>query len=147
MPVRWRRVTSETVRVVSFGGLSPGELLGLAGPGPFVAPIRWRPPADICETPSSVIVAIELAGVREDDLDIALYPDAVIVDGHRAPESPGPEVVYHSLQIRRGRFRLEIPLPVEVDVDEPEVDFSAGILRMELAKKNRRNGHRAGAHR
>jgi HSP20 family protein len=135
LPVRWRGVTSRSVTVVSRGGLSLSDLLAVAGSSPLMAPTRWQPAADVCETSSSIILTIELAGVREDELDIALYPDAVIVDGYRSLETFGPDVVYHMLQIRHGPFRLELPLPAIVDVDRPDVSFADGILRLLLPKR------------
>jgi HSP20 family protein len=136
MPVRWRRVTARSVGVVSLGGLSPGDLLALAGSSPLVAPTRWRPATDVCETPSSVIVTIELAGVREDELDIALYPDAVLVDGYRRPEAVGADAVYQTLQIWRGPFRLAVPLPATVDTDRTDVNFGGGMLQLTLARRS-----------
>jgi HSP20 family protein len=79
-------------------------------------------------------MTIELAGVREDDLDIELYPDAVIVDGYRTSQSCDGDAIYHSLQIRHGPFRIEIPLPGDVNIDRPDATFENGILRISLPK-------------
>src|SRR5919108_216514 len=76
------------------------DLLSVLSSSPMVAPIRWRPATDICETPDSITITVELAGVREEDLDIELYPDAVIVSGSRSPQLCGPEAIYHALEIR-----------------------------------------------
>jgi HSP20 family protein len=134
MPARWRRITTRSVRVFSYGGLGPGDLLSLAAIGPLVAPTSWRPNADVCETARTIVLTIELAGVREDDIDIELYPDAVIVRGERPALGGGPDATFHSLQIRRGSFRLEVPLPTLVDLDGPEATLEAGLLRITLAK-------------
>jgi HSP20 family molecular chaperone IbpA len=58
------------------------------------------------------------------------------VDGYRAPDEVGPEAVYYTLQIRRGRFQLEVPLPAPVDIDRPEVNFGGGILQLSLPKRS-----------
>jgi HSP20 family protein len=140
MPVRWRRATSRSVRIVSFGGLSPTDLLSVLSSSPMVAPIRWRPATDICETPESITVTVELAGVREEDLDIELYPDAVIVSGSRSPQLCGPEAIYHALEIRHGGFRLEVPLPITVDLEGPEATLENGILRIQLPRGGEPSG-------
>ncbi len=134
MPARWRRVATRSVRVVSYSGSASNDLLSLAAAQPIVAPTAWRPATDVCETPESVTVITELAGVQEDDIEIELYPDAVILDGFRPASSCGPDAVYHSLQIRHGSFHLEIALPVTVDVDRSEATFENGLLRIGLPK-------------
>jgi HSP20 family protein len=144
MPVRWRGVSNRTVTIVARSGFSLSDLLAVAGSNPILAPTRWEPAVDVCETAESVVVTLELAGVREDELDIALYPDAVIVDGYRSLETLGPDVVYHALQIRHGPFRRELALPSAVDVDHPEVTFADGILRMALPKRAHGHVHREG---
>jgi HSP20 family protein len=126
--------------VLSYRGLTPGDLLSLAAVGPLVAPTTWRPAADVLETPTSIVLTIELAGVREDDIEIELYPDAVIVSGSRHARADDPEGFYHSLQIRRGPFRVEVPLPAIVDTDGAEASLDAGMLRIMLAKPGSRSG-------
>jgi HSP20 family protein len=126
--------------VVSYRGLTPGDLLSLAAAGPMVAPTTWRPAADVLETPTSIVLTIELAGVREDDIDIELYPDAAIVSGHRATRAGDPDGMYHVLQIRRGPFRVEMPLPALIDTDGAEATLEDGMLRVTLAKPRSRPG-------
>lgn len=133
MPVRWRR-GSPSVRVISFAGLSPGDLLFFGGPQPMIAPTRWRPATDVCETPEAVTLTIELAGVREEDLDIELYADAVVVEGHRSSQTCGPDAVYHALEIRHGDFRVEVPLPRGIDGDQPSATLDNGFLRITLPR-------------
>src|SRR5207245_2903721 len=40
----------------------------------------WRPPTDIVETSTEVIVLVELAGVDHEQLDVLLFEDALIVE-------------------------------------------------------------------
>jgi HSP20 family molecular chaperone IbpA len=144
MPARWHRITTRSVRVVSYAGPATGDLLALSAIGPLVAPTRWRPAADLRETATSVVLTVELAGVREDDLDIELYPDAVVVSGSRTAASGRPDEVYHVLQVRRGPFRLEVPLPVFVDMDRADASLENGMLTITLAKATAAVGSRAG---
>ena len=133
MPARWRRVTTRSVRVLTYGGLGPGDLLSLTT-GPVVAPTAWRPAADLQETATAFVLTVELAGVRDDDVDIVLYPDAVVVSGSRRAASGEPDGWYHALQIRRGPFHLEVSLPAAVDVERADATIENGMLRITLAK-------------
>jgi HSP20 family protein len=100
----------------------------------MIAPTRWRPATDVCETPEAITLTIELAGVREEDLDIELYADAVVVEGHRAPQTCGTDAVYHALEIRHGDFRVEVALPGGIDGDQPSATLDNGFLRIMLPK-------------
>ena len=144
MPARWHRVTTRSVRVVSYGGPIPGDLLSLGAIGPVVAPTRWRPAVDVRETRASIGLTIELAGVREDDIDIELYPDAVIVRGDRPALGGEPDAVYHTLQIRRGAFRVEVPLPALVDLNRADATLENGMLRITLGKQGARPAGQSG---
>lgn len=98
-----------------------------------VAPAAWRPAADVLQTSSEVAVSVELAGVDPEDLEVILFEDALIVDGHRRAR-PIPDGVYHAAEIRQGRFRLEVALPASVDPDAAEARFERGLLELTLPK-------------
>jgi HSP20 family protein len=99
-----------------------------------VAPTRWRPAADVCETDATVSVAVELAGVDEEDLEIELYPDALVVEGLRRPASFPPDGVYLQAEIRPGPFRLVVPMPSPVDLEGVQARYERGLLTIELPK-------------
>jgi HSP20 family protein len=101
-----------------------------------LTPVHWRPAADTWETPASVEIAVELAGVDEDALEVQLFEDLVVVVGDRPLPGGAAEAYYHSARIRRGPFRVEIPLPAIVDPERIEARFERGILRITLPKRN-----------
>ena len=105
----------------------------------LVAPVAWRPPVDLCETASAVSVAVELAGVTDDDLEVTLYPDGLVVEGVRRLSTCPPDGVYQRAEIRPGPFRLAVPVPVPVDVDAARMRYERGILEVELPKGGRAN--------
>ena len=43
--------------------------------------VTWRPLADIHESLDMITVKIELAGMREEDIEVTLYEDALVVGG------------------------------------------------------------------
>ena len=97
--------------------------------------VQWRPPADIHETPKAILVKMELAGMREEDIEVTLYEDALVVTGRR-DEDPdhGDTTYYHEAQIRYGPFRAEVLLPTEVDRERVEARYENGFLRIQLPK-------------
>ena len=96
---------------------------------------QWRPPADIHETPAAILVKLELAGVREEDLDVTLYEDALVVNGRRDDDMDhSGEICYHEAQIRYGPFRAEILLPGPIEREGAEARLEHGFLRIALPK-------------
>jgi HSP20 family protein len=96
---------------------------------------QWRPPVDTHETPEAILVKIELAGMREDNIDVTLYDNALVVSGLRADDDEHDEgICYHEAQVRYGPFRAEILLPTEVRADAVEASYVSGFLRVRLPK-------------
>lgn len=98
-------------------------------------PSQWRPPADIHETPNAITVKIELAGMREDDIDVTLYDDALVVSGERRDDHEHDDTIcYHEAQIRYGPFQIEIIMPIEIERTQVEATYDDGFLRVRLPK-------------
>jgi HSP20 family molecular chaperone IbpA len=111
-----------------FGGVwESGQLRLLLEP-------RWRPDADIYETPGTIEMIVDLAGVDEDDFEVQLFDDAIVIEGRRRLASGGEDAVYHAAGIRQGLFRAELPLPSPIDPDHVEARYERGLLHVTLAK-------------
>ena len=95
---------------------------------------RWRPDADIYETPGTVEMIVELAGVDDDDFEVQLFDDAIVIEGRRRLPSGGEDAVYHAAGIRQGLFRVELPLPAHVDPEQVEARYERGLLHVTLPK-------------
>lgn len=95
----------------------------------------WRPPTDIHETPDAFLVKMELAGMRDEDIDVALYPNALVITGQRADDNDHDETVcYHEAQVRYGSFRTDVLLPSAVRPEAAEATYDRGFLRIRLPK-------------
>jgi len=100
---------------------------------PTVAPTCWRPAADVYETPKSLIVTVELAGVSSESIDLVLFDDALVAEGVRGLPT-APSGLYHTAQIRQGGFRLELPLPRRIDSQHVQARLDQGLLVISLPK-------------
>ncbi|HEY7982947.1 MAG TPA: Hsp20/alpha crystallin family protein [Ktedonobacterales bacterium] len=97
--------------------------------------VQWRPATDIYETPEAIHFKMELAGMREEDIEITLYEDALVVAGRRTDDAvPGSAIYYHEAQIRYGPFRAEIMLPGAVRREGVEARYENGFLCLKLPK-------------
>jgi HSP20 family molecular chaperone IbpA len=95
----------------------------------------WRPDADLYETDVAIEVAIELAGVDDEDVEIQLFDDVLVVRGHRRLSPAPPEARYQLAGIRQGAFQVALPLPAPVDPERVAVGYERGLLRITLPKR------------
>jgi len=95
----------------------------------------WRPLADIRESAEMLTVKIELAGMKEEEIDVTLYEDALVVSGERHEEPERNEnVYYHEAQIRYGPFRIEALLLLPIDREGVKARYENGFLWVDLPK-------------
>ncbi|TMC95662.1 MAG: Hsp20/alpha crystallin family protein [Chloroflexi bacterium] len=96
----------------------------------------WRPLADIRESTEMMTIKIELAGVREEDIEVTLYEDALVVSGERQDDPERSEnLYYHEAQIRYGPFRVEVLILSPIDREGTKTRYENGFLWVDLPKK------------
>jgi HSP20 family protein len=103
----------------------------------------WRPFADIRESAEGMTVKIELAGMKEEEIDVTLYEDALVVSGERHEDAEhGNQLYYHEAQIRYGPFRIEVLLLAPIDRDGVKARYENGFLWVDLPKLPQNNPER-----
>jgi HSP20 family protein len=101
----------------------------------------WQPPVDVHETESAVVVKMELAGVRADEILVSLAPDArsVTISGTRGESYTDRDgrVRCHQLEIYFGPFERTVALPsnVELDRDAVTATYRDGFLQIAIPRK------------
>jgi len=93
----------------------------------------WRPRTDMYETDKEIIIVMELAGVREDDMTISLFTDLLVVEGQR--RSPVADMnACHQLGIKYGKFISEIDVHSAVNHENVIGTYQNGLLTITLKK-------------
>jgi HSP20 family protein len=91
-------------------------------------PHAWRPPTDVFETDDSIIIRVEVAGMREADFTISLIERTLTIRGVRQDTSE--RRAYHQMEIAFGEFHTEVELPYPVHSDKVEATYRDGFLRV-----------------
>jgi HSP20 family protein len=95
----------------------------------------WRPLADILESPAMMTVKIELAGMKEEEIEVTLYEDALVVSGNRQDDHDYHEgLSYYEAQIRYGPFRVEVFIPYPIEREGVTARYENGFLWVDLPK-------------
>jgi HSP20 family protein len=93
-------------------------------------PNAWRPPTDVYETDSAIIIRVEVAGIRESDFTISLVERHLTIRGVRQDTSE--RRAYHQMEIAFGEFKTEVELPYTIISDKVEAVYRDGFLRITL---------------
>ncbi len=95
----------------------------------------WRPLADILESAIMLTVKVELAGMKEEDIEVTLYEDALVISGERHDDHEFQDgLYYHEAQIRYGPFRVEVFISSPVDRETVSARYENGFLSVDLPK-------------
>lgn len=92
---------------------------------------------DVYQTDNDIVIRALVAGVRPDDLDVAITRDMVTISGKRVEEKELSEDDYVYRELFWGGFSRTIVLPAEVDVDAASASEKHGLLTITLPKLNK----------
>ena len=90
----------------------------------------WTPPADIYETESGYVIALDLPGINRDALEIDLDDNRLIVKGTRSVEDSR-----HRSERPRGKFLRTFSIPGSVDQGGIGAEYKDGVLHIRLPKR------------
>jgi HSP20 family protein len=93
----------------------------------------WTPPTDVYETETSLIVKVEVAGMREEDFEVVVQEQILMVQGVRGTDQ-NERRAYHQMEIRSGRFEIAIGLPSGINLDEASAEYNQGFLIINFPK-------------
>jgi HSP20 family protein len=104
----------------------------------------WTMPAEIVETAEELRFALELPGLRPEEIELTLENGVLTVSGEKKIEQREGETVdnYRLAERRYGRYSRSFRLPGTVDTNRVEASCENGVLtirlpRVEAAKPRR----------
>jgi HSP20 family protein len=92
---------------------------------------------DVYQNDNEIIIRALVAGVRPEDLDVAITRDMVTIQGKRVEQKEVAEDGYVYRELYWGLFARTVVLPAEVDVDMAEAAEKHGLLTIKLPKINK----------
>jgi HSP20 family protein len=92
----------------------------------------WSPPTDVYQIEDGYVVKVEIAGMREDNFEVAIENNILMISGNR---SDFPERrAYHLMEIQFGKFEIAVGLPAPVDMENARAQYEDGFLTISLPK-------------
>jgi HSP20 family protein len=92
----------------------------------------WNPPTDVYETEANLTIKVEVAGMRDDDFEVAIEKNILMISGTRPDQNE--RRAYHQMEILYGKFEISIQLPGELDIDHARAEYKDGFLKIIFPK-------------
>jgi len=93
------------------------------------------PPVDVYEDESSIVLRLEVPGVKADDMDISLENHKLTVRGERKFEGDKKAENFLRVERRYGAFLRSFTLPNTVNSEKVEAAYNDGVLEITLLKR------------
>jgi HSP20 family protein len=94
----------------------------------------WQPAADLYETENAVVALVELAGVRQDEIELVVARNALTIRGERKDHGEGGERRYSQLEIPFGPFERTLHFSTAVNPDTATASFQSGLLQVVMPR-------------
>src|SRR5512141_276647 len=94
----------------------------------------WSPPTDVYETAAKYVIKVEIAGMRDEDFEVAFENNILMIAGYRSDRNE--RRAYHQMEIRFGRFEIAVEVPLTVNIERATAEYKDGFLRIVLPKSN-----------
>ena len=101
---------------------------------PALRQARQFPAVDLADYGEELAVAVELPGVKKEDLKIALEHGLLTISGERKERGLPENSRWLRNEVASGEFSRVIELPYAVDADNVSAELYNGILKVSLPK-------------
>jgi HSP20 family protein len=95
---------------------------------------EWTPKLDFSETKDAYVVKLEVPGVEQKEISVALEDQFLTVRGEKSREKEEKDEKFHRVERAWGAFARTIRLPGSVDTEKTTAAFKDGLLTVTLPK-------------
>ena len=94
----------------------------------------FSPPMDIYETEDHLVLLLEIAGMKTEDIHVTFDKDILSISGFRKEPSSPPKTRLHQMEIDYGRFQRTIRIPFPLRSDDFKASYRQGFLVITVPK-------------
>lgn len=104
---------------------------------------HWVPSTDVYSTEEGLVIKMELAGMRSDNLQIMVEGNKLRISGERPDGCRAEKCSFLLMEIKYGSFENILELPPGYDVSQARASYLNGFLRIDVpvgvtaAKRNK----------
>jgi len=93
---------------------------------------HWVPNTDVYVTEAALVIKVELAGMRKEDLQLVVEGNKVKINGQRPDGCRAPKCKFLVMEINYGAFESIIELPEGYDLTRAKAAYQNGFLRIDV---------------
>jgi HSP20 family protein len=98
----------------------------------------WRPAVNLYETEGAFIICVDLGGMDEKEIEVALDKSTLTIRGRRVSPMPpdgSRAVAVHLMEIDHGTFCRTVEVPANVEDAAIGANYHVGMLWITLPKR------------
>jgi HSP20 family protein len=99
-----------------------------------LTPEAWSPRVDISEHDKAFVLAVDLPGVKKEDLKVHVEEGLLTIAGQRLTQKKFETERVHRSERVFGSFSRQFQLPENVDNESIDAQFKDGVLTVEIRK-------------
>ncbi len=92
----------------------------------------WTPNTDVYVSEGGLVVKVELAGMRREDLELVIEGNRVRIAGYRPDGCRAAKCKFLVMEIDYGAFETVIELPKGYDLSQARAAYQNGFLRIDV---------------
>ncbi len=107
-----------------------------SGKQPLYCPTdhAWSPPTDVFETANAIHIKMELAGVKEEEMEVKVNDNFLMIRGQRTDERHTRKENFHMMEIHYGSFERVFGLPARMRIANITAELKDGFLMVTIPK-------------
>src|SRR5437899_12059425 len=91
---------------------------------------HWVPNTDVYVIDSGLVIKVELAGMKREDLELTIEGNRLRISGQRPDGCRSPKCKFLVMEINYGAFESVIELPAGYDLTHAKAAYQNGFLRI-----------------
>jgi HSP20 family protein len=96
--------------------------------------VDFVPACDVEETEKNYLVALDIPGMKKDQLQVEITGNTLTVSGEKKEEKKEGKGAQRSYERYQGRFERSFTLPELAASDKVEAEYKDGVLRISIPK-------------
>ncbi len=132
-----RYINPELSNLSSIGNLRDhfGRLFDIAFPTRSAESFGdWTPSLDAHEDKDKYVVALEVPGLKKEDINVSVHDGVLTVSGERKNEKTVTEGTVHRRERFYGKFSRSVSMPTAVNAAKVSAVYKDGVLTVEVPK-------------
>lgn len=96
----------------------------------------WVPNTDVYVADGGLVIKVELAGMRREDLELTVDGNRLKISGHRPDGCRAPKCTFLVMEINYGAFESIIELPPGYELSQAKAAYQNGFLRIDVPEQS-----------